>query len=216
MEKIKCYQVAPENTDFSYYFDDDGLKEKYSIVINSGGRNGAKFNEEFLDDFINVWDEYGWNDSMIVALDRVLTGENFENRKKLTIKDVNDLKKLYEDSDGGEYLETAGAFYEIITRKKWEVKSFYGYSKSDYCKILYRPDQYSEESINEVGHVWIGRASEFIIDDCGGYYVIDDIVWAGGETLINKLADISEYSTAELEVYLFDGYTKKARYTRVV
>lgn len=211
MEKIKCYQVAPEQTDFSYYFDDDAFTGDYSIVINGLDRY-AKYNEDFLNDFVNTWNDYGQTDSMIISLDYALTGDNFNNLKKLTTKDVNDIKKLYEDSDGREDLETAAAFYSIVTGKEWKVKSFRGYSQGDYCEVLYRPDQYGEDTINEIGNIYLGCGSEFIIDDVGGYYVIDNIVWKGGDALRERLADISGYDKSSLEIYMFDHWNREPVY----
>lgn len=212
MDKIKCYQVAPEMTDFSHYFDDEAFTGDYSIVIDGCDRWSVKYNAGFLEDFINAWSEYGQTDSMIIALDYALTGDNFKNMKNLKTKDINDLKKLYEESDGGEDLDTAAAFYSIVTGKKWEVESFRGYTQGDYCEILYRPDQYGEEAITEIGNMWLGCAIEFIIDDVAGYYAIDTIVWKGGDALREKLAELSGYDKDSLEIYMFDHWRYEAVY----
>ncbi len=212
MEKIKCYQVAPDETDFSYYFDDEAFTGDYSIVIDGCDRWSTKYNKDFLSDFVNAWDEYGRTDSMIISLEYISTGANFKNIKNLKTKDINDLKKLYEDSDGREDLETAAAFYSIVTGKEWKLKSFRGYVQGAYCEVLYRPDQYDEDSINEIGNIWLGCAREFIIDDVGGYYVIDDISWQGGDALRERLADISGYNKDSLEIYMFDHWSREAVY----
>ena len=212
MEKIKCYQVAPEETEFSFYFDDEGFTGDYSIVIDNCNRWSEKYNKEFLNDFVNTWKEYSYTNSMIMSLEYALTGDNFKNRKNLKTKDINDLKKLYEDSDGGEDLETAAEFYSIVTGKEWKVKSFRGYTQGEYCEVLYRLDQYGEDSIDEIGNIWLGCADEFIIDDVSGYYVIHDISWQGGDALREKLADISGYDKNSLEIYMFDHYSRTAVY----
>ncbi len=69
-----------------------------------------------------------------------------------------------------------------------------------YCKA-----HYSEEHITEIGKFWLGCGTEFSIDDCYGYFVIDEIRWKEGETLKKALADLYGCKPEELEIYLYDG-----------
>ena len=78
--------------------------------------------------------------------------------------------------------------------------------------MIFCTEEYSEEHITEIGKLWLGCGSEFIIDDCYGYYVIDDIRWKEGEELRKALAEMYGCDPGELQVYLYDGETRTAKY----
>jgi hypothetical protein len=96
-------------------------------------------------------------------------------------------------------------FLTIVTGEEWNAKAFCGYSQGDYCEVVYCENHYTDEHINEIGKFWLGCGTEFVIDDCYGYYVIDTIRWNEGQELINYLANLACCKPEELEVYLYDG-----------
>lgn len=106
-------------------------------------------------------------------------------------------------------------FLTITTGEKWEVKAFTGYYQGDYCEVVYCVNRYTPERINEIGKFWLGCGTEFCIDGCYGYYVIDEIRWEEGEKLRQYLADRYGCEPEELEIYLYDGERTVTKYRKM-
>ena len=217
--KIIAREVAPENTDFSFYFDGDMFSRRsgcleYEIYI-PGNRWSIGYNrEEYKQtqaDIDNILDEYAdGENTMKQAIEYALHKNEAKNIARNT-KKLHALKEWAKDADSDK-TETVAEYLTIITGKQWETKSFRGYSQGDYCETVYCKDVYSEKSITEIGKMWLGCGTEFSIDDCIGYYVTDDIRWREGEELRKALAEMYGCKPDELEVYLYDGETRTAKY----
>jgi hypothetical protein len=190
MKKILAKEVNPAHVDFSYYFDDDGLK-------SVGGKNCAVY--------------------IVPADRRRYTGfnmneyEEIEQQAQAVIDDYEDgylmneaLKEWAKQADIGD-IDDIVEFLTITTGEEWAVKSFAGYSQGDYCDVVYCTNRHTPERINEIGKFWLGCGTEFYIDGCYGYYVPDTIRWKEGETLRKYLADSYGCKPDELEIYLYDG-----------
>jgi hypothetical protein len=190
MKKIIAKEVNPAYVDFSFYFDDDGLKsvggENCAVYIIPAGRSRyAGFN----------MDEYREIEQQAQAvIDDYEDGYPIEE----TLKEWAEYADPYSTSDIAEFLT-------ITTGEKWAVKAFTGYSQGDYCEIVYCINRYTPEHIEEIGKFWLGCGTEFCIDDCYGYYVIDELRWEEGEKLRQYLADCYGCQPDELEIYLYDG-----------
>ena len=190
MKKITAKEVNPAHVDFSYYFDDDGLK-------SVGGENCAVY--------------------IVPADERKNTGFNMEEYKEIELHAqavIDDYEAGYPIDEalrgwawyGSAYdTEDIAEFLTITTGEEWAVKSFCGYSQGDYCEVVYCVSRYTPERITEIGKFWLGCGTEFCIDGCYGYYVPDTVRWEEGEALRKYLADSYGCEPDELEIYLYDG-----------
>lgn len=190
MKKIIAKEVNPAHVDFSYYFDDDGLKSVggencavYIIPANRRRYNGFNLEEyrEIEQQAQAVIDDY--EDDL--PIDE-------------TLKEWAEYANPYDTSDIAEFLT-------ITTGEEWTVKAFTGYSQGDYCEVVYCINHHTPERITEIGRFWLGCGTEFCIDGCYGYYVIDELRWEEGEKLRQYLADCYGCEPDELEIYLYDG-----------
>lgn len=213
MKKIIAKEVNPSHVDFRFYFDDDGLKsiggENYAVYIVSGDRKRYDgFNmeeykeieetaEAIIDGFRDVSDK--WTNGY--ATYKEVMEHNaipYTSRRCHLLKEWAEHADPYDTSDIAEFLT-------IITGEEWAVKSFTGYSQGDYCEVVYCVSRHTPERITEIGKFWLGCGTEFCIDGCYGYYVIDELRWEEGEKLRQYLADCYGCKPEELEIYLYDG-----------
>ena len=213
MKKIIAKEVNPAYVDFSYYFDDDGLKsiggENCAVyVVPADRRRYNGFNMEeyeeieekaraIIDGFREVSDKWanGYATYKEVMEDNAIP---YTSRKCHLLKKWAEHAYPYDTNDIAEFLT-------IITGEEWNVRAFRGYFQGDYCEVVYCKAHYSEERITEIGKYWLGCGTEFGIDGCYGYYVPDTIRWKEGETLRKYLADSYGCKPEELEIYLYDG-----------
>ena len=209
MQKIIAKEVHPALIDFSYYFDDDGLKsvggENCAVYIvpadrlRYGGFNLEEYQEieEKAEAIIDGFHDVGYK---YVNYKEVMEdyGIPYTSRKCHLLRKWAEYADPHDTSDIAEFLS-------IITGEEWDVRAFRGYSQGDYCEVVYCKAHHSEERIAEIGELWLGCGTEFCIDDCYGYYVPDTIRWKEGETLRKYLADLYGCEPDELEIYLYDG-----------
>ena len=213
MKKIIAKEVNPSHVDFSFYFDDDGLKgvddENYTVYIVPADRkryfgfNMDKYEyiegqaESIIDGFYEVSNKW----TNIYANYKEVMEDNgipYNSRKCYLLKKWAKYANPYDTSDIAEFLT-------IVTGEEWDVRAFRGYSQGDYCEVVYCKAHHSEERITEIGKFWLGCGTEFCIDDCYGYFVIDELRWEEGEKLRQYLADCYGCGPDELEIYLYAG-----------
>ena len=200
MKKIIAKEVNPSHIDFSYYFDDDGLKsvggKNCAVYIVSGDRKRySGFNiEEYRE----------------IELHAQAVIDDYENGYPVeeTLKEWAKCANPCNTSDIAEFLT-------ITTGEEWNVRAFRGYSQGDYCEVIYCVNRYTPEHITEIGKFWLGCGTEFCIDGCYGYYVPDTIRWKEGETLRKYLADCYGCKPEELEIYLYDGEKIVTKYKKM-
>lgn len=200
---IVAVERPPVATDFSFYFDDDGMKsvggENCAVYIFNGySANDVRYNQEEL---LAI---YNKANSLADYLDILLHTDAPSDFPYETIKDCmedfdlpysqekeKELCAWVEEKSFGKIDETdiLADYLSITTNKPWETRSFTGYSQGDYCTILYCSEVYSKESITEIGKFWLGCGFEYEIDGEIGYYVTDDIQWGDREKLRKTLAD---------------------------
>ena len=130
-----------------------------------------------------------------------------------------------------DYPEALAAYLELATGKVWDTKSFVGYSQGDYCTLVYCKDNYTESGINYYGNMWLGCGGEFalgelevpddedytidlsnlesfehlVTDWTFGCFIIDDVIWHGGDRLISEISDCFDCSKKYLEVYVYEN-----------
>lgn len=190
MKKIIAKEVNPTHVDFSFYFDDDGLKsisgENCAVyIIPADRRRYSGFN---LDEYREI------EQQAQAVIDDYEDGYPIDE----ALKEWAEYGNPYDTSDIADYLT-------IATDEEWEVKAFTGYYQGGYCEVVYCKAHYTEEHITEIGKFWLGCGTEFCIDGCYGYYVPDTIRWEEGEKLRQYLADCYGCEPEELEVYLYAG-----------
>ena len=190
MKKIVAKEVNPADVDFSFYFDDDGLKnaggENCAVyIVPADERRNAGFNmEEYREIELHAQ----------AVIDDYEAGHPIDE----ALKEWAEYANVYDTEDIAEFLT-------ITTGEKWEVRSFFGYSQGDCVDVVYCVNRYTPEHITEIGELWLGCGTEFCIDGCCGYYVPNSIRWREGETLRKYLADSYGCEPDELEIYLYDG-----------
>jgi hypothetical protein len=190
MKKIIAKEVNPAYVDFSFYFYDDSLKsvsgENCAVYIIPGDRR--RYGGFNLDEYREI------------ELHAQAVINDYENGYPVeeTLKEWAEYADPHNINDIAEFLT-------ITTGEEWAVKSFTGYYQGDYCEVVYCINHHTPERINEIGKLWLGCGTEFCIDGCHGYYVIDEIRWEEGEKLRQYLADSYGCKPEELEIYLYDG-----------
>ena len=206
MKKIIAKEVSPAHVDFSFYFDDDSLKsaggENCAVYIVPGDGRRYGFNmkeyqeiEQRADSLIEAFkNEY------YPTYKEAMLSHNIEytSRKCSLLKKWTEYANPYNTSDIAEFLT-------ITTGEEWAVKSFIGYSQGDYCEVVYCVNRHTPERITEIGKFWLSCGTEFCIDGCYGYYVIDELRWEEGDKLRQYLADCYGCKPEELEIHLYDG-----------
>jgi hypothetical protein len=198
--KYVAREIPPGNVDFSWYFDDDGLKsiggENCAVyIVPADRRRRSGFN----------MDEYREIEQQAQAV----IGDYVDGcPMDETLKEWAEQANPYDTSDIAEFLT-------ITTGEKWEVKSFRGYSQGDYCEVIYCVSRHTPEHITEIGKFWLGCGTEFSIDGCYGYFVPDTIRWREGDELRQYLADCYGCKPEEMEIYLYDGERIVTKYKKM-
>jgi len=199
MKKIIAKEVNPAHVDFSHYFDDDSLKsaggEKCAVYIVPGDRRRYGYNmEEYRE----------------IELHAQAVIEDYEAGYPIdeALKEWAEYANPHNTSDIAEFLT-------ITTGEKWEVKAFTGYYQGDYCEVVYCVSRHTPERITEIGKFWLGCGTEFCIDGCHGYFVVDELRWEEGKRLRQYLADCYGCKPDELEIYLYDGERTVPKYKKM-
>lgn len=211
--KIIVKEVAPEDTDFSNYFDDEGLTSASGILNavyipaahNSKGFSSEEYSEyqEKANSIIEYFEEVSNKEGYYSSYKEIMLDYDIS----YSSKKCNLLKQWAKNADT-DNSECMAEFLTIIHNTKWLVKSFHGYSQGDFCEVVYCEKSYSDETVKEIGNFYLGCGFEFCIDDCYGYYVLDTIRWNEGETLKQALAELSGYNVEQLEIHLYIGSYK--------
>lgn len=245
MHKYIAVQLEPGQEDFSFAFDDDGIKPaggdfNYTLFVLFDG--DCWINEDvysdcmhdidsLVDDFYYYLNDYEYNydkdissDSFANHLDYVKS-EGF-NTDERTIQLLDACRKYFEE---GKDEESLIAYLEAKTGKVWDSEYFTGYSQGEYCTLIYCKDYYTEDTLNYYGNMALSCGGEFRIgeleipnayadeidfsdldsfeswvdDWVHGYFVVDDIIWHGGNKLVSELAYQYGCSANEMEVYVY-------------
>ena len=200
MKKIIAKEVNPAYVDFSFYFYDDSLKsvsgENCAVYIIPGDRR--RYGGFNLDEYREI------------ELHAQAVINDYENGYPVeeTLKEWAEYADPHNTNDIAEFLT-------ITTGEEWAVKSFTGYYQGDYCEVVFCVNHHTPERINEIGNLWLGCGTEFCIDGCCGYYVIDELRWEEGEKLRQYLADYYGCKPDELEIYLYDGEETVTKYKKM-
>ena len=198
MKKYIIQELEPDYVDFSFYFDDDGLKEASGDYCNtlfivptrhSSGLNSEEYHriqkelDSLLEEVYDIEGPYGDAYSSVGAL-------LLDNGLIKSIKDTRRIKAFKDffakDDTWDMDPEAIAEYLTLKTGKEWEVASARGYSQGDYVEGVFCTEAY-KDGIQNYLEVWLGRAKEFVIitlddngneiDQCGGYFVAESEAW---------------------------------------
>lgn len=191
--KIKAYQIAPEYQESPLYM----FGEMPDGLEICGNRADERHTSATFDEVLKCL-EYG------DFSDFEFTGYNADRLEELC----------------NEY-GTRGALDEqiiaealsIVTGQKWEYKQICGSYQSDWNCIYYRPEEWTEKALQYFETEYFNTGDEWRIEDeegndFGNIYTHE---WDDDE----KKMEIAKYigvNPEEVTLYLFDGWTKTAKY----
>ena len=218
MKKINYLikEIPATYSDFTFYFDDDGLSEKggdfcYTLFIIYDEGYGRKSGLN-IDTYKKITDEA---DEIISCFDDIKNGyREFYASYKAVMEDYkipysakrcHDLKEWAARADANDDDDIA-EYLTIKTGRKWDTGCVRGYCQGDYVDIVYCPEFYSG-GIEAYGEVYLGCAKEFSITYLNESYDIDDesldydIDDASGDTVYG-------YIVADCQANTDDDYKK--------
>lgn len=104
----------------------------------------------------------------------------------------------------------------IITGQKWKYKQISGCCQSDWNYIYYRPEEWPEKALEYFEIEYFNTGDEWRIedeegDDLGSVYTHE---WNDDEQK-REIAENIGVDPDEVTLYLFDGWTKTAKYKEV-
>lgn len=181
MIKYIIRELAPEQSDFRSYFDDDGLTEasgdwNNNLFIVSKDRWGriSGFNtetyksiqreaENLISDFEYVKEGCTDNDGKRLTYKAIMEeyGIEYNSKKCHALKCWTENANTDDTEDIAEYLT-------IKTGVKWEANCATGYCQGDYVEIVCCADRYKNGAKN-YGEIWLGAGKEFCIIDIEDY-----------------------------------------------
>lgn len=205
--------------DFSEYFAFDkitGEEDFNATVFFVGNRDYIGYNtekweeivnkaENIMDGFLEIGGKYATYNSYKECM------EDFEveyNPHKCHL-----LRKWAEYARS-ERTEDIAEFLSIITGKKWEARTARGYSQSEWIKIVFCVEEYTEKEIKVYGDYYLGCFREFCVitlDEYGdevetvwGYYVTDTEAWKD-EDYKKVVCEREGISEDEARLEMIDG-----------
>ena len=184
-------EVPPEQAEFSFYFDDDGLKESggdycYNLFIVAQSRNCGGFNEKeytslqneiesllgMYTDIVNKssYAQYSSVGAMLFDLGLVNNIHNTRRIKEIAewLKACNEKPnspwRNYETQAEAFPEETTAEYLTFKTGKEWTTESATGYSQGDYVQMVYCSEHYGND-VKHYGEIWLGAGKEFYTID---------------------------------------------------
>lgn len=261
MFKYIAKQLEPGTEDFSWVFDDDGLRPSSgsfnnTLFIFTG--NECWFNDDIYSEYESILNyvfqcycylcTYGLDDIEEIeeiddlAFDYLCDYSPYDSFafypefvEYLGFSTDNKIIRLLDSCvysiSNDDYPEALVAYLQAKTGTMWNTRNFSGYSQGDYCTLVYCETAYDSAALDYYGNMWLGCGGEFavgtldipdeqdteidlsdlesfehLVDDWTyGYFVVDDILWRGGDRLISELADLADCSAKDLEVYVYEN-----------
>lgn len=230
MKKYLIKEVAPEDTHFEWYFEDDGITSASGdflnnlfIVYNEGWGRVSGFN---MNEYEGIKKQA---EGIINGFDDVENWEGGYNTYKEVIEDYNikysprkchALKEWVKS--GSADPESIADFLTITTGHMWECVGVCGYSQGDYVQVIFCTEKYTDKKARAYGEIYLGCGKEFYvadlddngeeIDTCYGYIVADCQAWKDDEykKLVCEWAGIPE---DEAELQMIENCYTSTHYT---
>ena len=194
--KIKAYQVAPEYQESPLSLFDEWM-EGLEIY---GNRDYIRRTSEIFDEVLECLD-HGDFDAFEIA------GDKAERLEELCDK---------YGSCGADDEGIIAEALSIVTGQKWEYKQISGCCQSDWNYIYYRPEEWTEKALEYFEVEYFNTGDEWRIedeegDDLGSVYTHE---WNDDEQK-REIAENIGVDPGDVTLYLFDGWTKTAKYREV-
>jgi len=238
MKKYIIKEIDPEGMNPLDYFDDDGFNEKGGDYNNtlflltherycgySSGINSDEFKRitkqintliDLFEDVENKCNSYytTYKDAIVDA------GLKYNPTLCHKLKQwINNCTWHPIDP------ESIAAYMSIITLKPWDVKTIRGYCQGDIVYVIYCKNNYSENSIETIGEIYLGCYKEFSIteyngdtelDTICGYYVADHEI-RHDEDYKSIICEQACINPEEAELQLIDNisYTRNCSYKTI-
>lgn len=191
--KIKAYQVAPEYQESPFMLFDE-VPEGLEIY---GNRNYIRRTSETFDEVLECLDYGDFSDFGF-------TGYKAERLEWL----CNEY-----GTRGANNEAIIAEALSIVTGQKWEYRQISGSCQSEWNYIYYRPEEWTEKSLEYFEIEYFNTGDEWRIedeegDDLGSVYTHE---WNDDEQK-REIAENIGVDTGEVTLYLFDGWTKTAKY----
>lgn len=225
-------EVAPECSDFRFYFEDDGLTSASGDFCNNlfilGGRCCGDFNMTEYKDIQNTMR------GIIDGFSDVAEGykDYFQSYKAVmdyykvpyASRRCHDLKQWAPNGDEDDP-ESVALYLTIVTGKKWDVVGVCGYCQGDYVQVIYCEGFHERKQAEAYGGIWMGCGKEFCVidvdedgnetDKCYGYIIADCQAWKDEDykRLVCEWAGINEEET---RLEMIDGSTTQTIYSYCV
>ena len=169
-------EVPGEQSELSFYFDDDGLTEKggdycYNLFIVMQDRHGISgFNteeykrvkktaENILEGFSDVDEGKTYYNGFKPTYKSVIQDEGLSYNPALCHK-LREWAKTVDDCEAD--TKAVAGYLTVTTGKTWATDCAYGYCQGDYCEMVYCPEHY-KQGVKAYGEVWLGAAKEFCV-----------------------------------------------------
>lgn len=194
--KINAYQVSPEYQESPLSLLDECL-EGLEIY---GNKDYKRHTSETFDEVLECLD-YGDFSDFEIAGDKAARLEELYN-------------KYYTQGANNEAIIAEAL--SIATGQKWEYRQISGCCQSDWNYIYYRPEEWTEKALEYFEIEYFNTGDEWRIEDeegndFGSVYTHE---WDDDEQR-REIAESIGVDPDEVTLYLFDGWTKTAKYKEV-
>ena len=194
--KVKAYQVSPEYQESPLHLFDEVL-EGLEIY---GNRDYIRHTSATFDEVLDCL-EYGDFGEFGISVYKALRLEELCN-------------KYYTQGANNEAIIAEAL--SIVTGQKWKYKQISGCCQSDWNYIYYRPEEWTEQALEYFEIEYFNTGDEWRIEDEEG----DDLgsIYTHEWNDDGKKREIAEnicVDPDEVTLYLFDGWTKTAKYKEV-
>ena len=191
--KIKAYQVAPEYQEAPLWLFDE-MPEGVEIC---GNKDYKRHTSATFDEVLECL-EYG------DFSDFEFTGYKAERLEEL----CNKYGTRGADDEG-----IIAEALSIVTGQKWEYKQISGCCQSEWNYIYYRSDEWTAKALEYFEIEYFNTGKEWRLedeegDDMGNVYTHE---WNDDEKK-REIAENIGVDPDEVTLYLFDGWTKTAKY----
>lgn len=191
--KIKAYQVAPEYQEAPLWQFDE-MPEGVEIC---GNKDYKRHTSATFDEVLECLEHGDFSDFEF-------TGYKAERMEEL----CNKYGTRGADDEG-----IIAEALSIVTGQKWKYKQISGCCQSDWNYIYYRPEEWTAKALEYFEIEYFNTGEEWRIedeegDDMGNVYTHE---WNDDEKK-REIAENIGVDPDEVTLYLFDGWTKTAKY----
>lgn len=234
--KIYARQIAPEYQESPLFLGDEFFPDNIAVF-------GNEEYEEHCPDFIDkVWDVLRqgeladvlgnikeWAEWYRNATEAITDYLPPEHGKRYSTNAIHALKNYvieFSSCPCSREYEILCKVLSIITGKKWDAQIINGDCQSDWNYIFYPVDEWTKEEIEIFETEYFNTGTEWVIDDgeldpengipayisgCSVYCIAWD-----DEGIRKEIADAEGVDPADVVLYAFEGWSRKAQYKEVI